>query len=166
MEQKKKHTGQEAISLEEIKELVRLISGTDVSGIRLSRGSCSLEITRDTASKFVKPRIPEDRFEINLDKPTSISAENETSNKTVEDKDIVIVESPMVGIFYRRPSPDENPFVEVGSSVKAGDTLAIIEAMKVMNQIKSPSDGVIEEIYVENGNMVEFGEALFKIRKA
>lgn len=77
---------------------------------------------------------------------------------------LVEVKSPMVGIFYRRPSPDEDPFVEVGSKVEEGDSLAIIEAMKVMNQVKSPVSGIVEEILPENGAMVEFGEILFRIK--
>lgn len=71
--------------------------------------------------------------------------------------------SPMVGTFYRAPSPSAPPFVEVGATVKAGDTLCIIEAMKLMNEIEAEKSGVIKEILVENGQPVEFGEPLFII---
>ena len=73
----------------------------------------------------------------------------------------VYVKSPLVGTFYRAPSPESPPFVEVGSKVKKGDTLCIIEAMKVMNEIKSEHDGVVKEILVENGKPVEYGQVLF-----
>lgn len=73
------------------------------------------------------------------------------------------VKSPMVGIFYAAPSPDAEPFVKVGSRVKKGDTLCIIEAMKLMNDVVAEEDGEIVEICAENGALVEFGQILFKI---
>lgn len=76
---------------------------------------------------------------------------------------LIYVKSPLVGTFYRAPSPESPPFVEVGSKVKKGDILCIIEAMKVMNEIKSEVEGTVKEILVENGKPVEFGEVLFVI---
>ena len=73
------------------------------------------------------------------------------------------IKSPMVGIFYAAPSPDAEPFVKVGSKVKKGDTLCIIEAMKLMNDVVAEQDGEIVEICAENGSLVEFGQILFKI---
>ena len=73
------------------------------------------------------------------------------------------VKSPMVGIFYTAPSPDAEPFVKAGSKVKKGDTLCIIEAMKLMNDVVAEEDGEIVEICAENGSLVEFGQVLFKI---
>ena len=73
------------------------------------------------------------------------------------------VKSPMVGIFYAAPAPDAEPFVKVGSKVKKGDTLCIIEAMKLMNDVVAEEDGEIVEICAENGSLVEFGQVLFKI---
>ena len=73
------------------------------------------------------------------------------------------VKSPMVGIFYTAPSPEAEPFVKVGSKVKKGDTLCIIEAMKLMNDVGAEEDGEIVEICAENGSLVEFGQILFKI---
>lgn len=73
------------------------------------------------------------------------------------------VNSPMVGTFYRAPSPGAKPFADVGQRVKAGDTVCIIEAMKLLNEIESEYDGVIKEILVENGQPVEFGQPLFVI---
>ena len=73
------------------------------------------------------------------------------------------VKSPMVGIFYTAPSPEAEPFVKVGSKVKKGDTLCIIEAMKLMNDVVAEEDGEIVEICAENGRLVEFGQILFKI---
>ena len=74
-----------------------------------------------------------------------------------------VVKSPMVGTFYRAPSPDAKPFVDVGSTVKAGETIFVLEAMKLMNEIEADASGTIKAILVENGQPVEYGQALFII---
>jgi acetyl-CoA carboxylase biotin carboxyl carrier protein len=81
------------------------------------------------------------------------------------DDGLIVIESPMVGTFYRSPSPDKDSYVEVGSTVKQGDTLCIVEAMKLMNEIEADVGGTIAEILVENAQPVQFGQPLFKIRK-
>ena len=80
-----------------------------------------------------------------------------------EDAEGEVVKSPMVGTFYRSSSPDSAPFVEVGDTVKVGDTLCIVEAMKLLNEIESEFAGTIKEILVDNGQPVEYGEPLFII---
>ena len=80
--------------------------------------------------------------------------------------DAVDVTSPFVGTFYRAPSPDAPAFVEVGSVVRPGQTLCIIEAMKLMNEIEAEMSGTVVEIYAQNGKAVEFGQKLFRIKKA
>jgi acetyl-CoA carboxylase biotin carboxyl carrier protein len=82
-----------------------------------------------------------------------------------DDPSITYVTSPFVGTFYRAPSPEADNFTEVGASVKKGQTLCIIEAMKLMNEIESEAAGTIVEILVENGKSVEFGQKLFKLKK-
>ena len=75
-----------------------------------------------------------------------------------------IVKSPMVGIYYSSSSPDTSPFVEIGQTVNKGDVLCIVEAMKIMNQIESEVSGVISKIFVENGEPIEYGQALFALK--
>ncbi|MEI8258268.1 MAG: acetyl-CoA carboxylase biotin carboxyl carrier protein [Deltaproteobacteria bacterium] len=82
-----------------------------------------------------------------------------------EDPSVVVVATPLVGTFYRSSSPTAKPFIEIGATVKAGQVLCIVEAMKLMNEIESDVDGTVVEILVENGKPVEFGEKLFKIKK-
>lgn len=82
-----------------------------------------------------------------------------------DEKDCFVVKSPIVGTFYSSPGEDKLPFVEAGQKVKKGQVLCIIEAMKLMNEIECEEDGEIEEILVKNGEMVEYGEPLFKIKK-
>lgn len=88
---------------------------------------------------------------------------NEEVDSKKED-DTNIITSPMVGTFYIKPSPNSEPYVEIGSKVKKGQTVCIIEAMKLMNEIESEFDGEIVEIYVEDGKPVEYGTKLFKIK--
>lgn len=84
---------------------------------------------------------------------------------TTDDPNVIEVTSPLVGTFYRAPSPTAKTFVEVGSAVKKGSVLCIVEAMKLMNEIECEVDGTVVEILIENGKPVEFGEKLFKVRK-
>ena len=93
-----------------------------------------------------------------------------TSNNTIKNEETIKFEdnfktitSPMVGTFYLKPSPDKEPFVKIGDMVKKGDTLCIIEAMKLMNEIESEYDGEIKEILISDGEMVDFAKPLFKI---
>lgn len=91
---------------------------------------------------------------------------NKQEEKILEkiEENFNIVKSPMVGTFYLKPSPDSEPYVQVGQKVKKGDTLCIIEAMKLMNEIESEFDGEIAEILLKDGEMVEYGKPLFKIK--
>ena len=78
---------------------------------------------------------------------------------------MVFVTSPLVGTFYRAPSPDMSPFVDVGTRIKKGQVLCIVEAMKLMNEIESEIEGAVVQVLVENGQPVEYGEPLFKIKQ-
>ena len=110
-------------------------------------------------------------------KKENVVVNNTTTNKVVETTSIEekkeieiksdsnIVKSPMVGTFYAKPAPDKNAYVEVGTSVKTGDTLCIIEAMKLMNEIESEFTGKILKIFVKDGETVEYGTPLFEIEK-
>ena len=109
---------------------------------------------------------------IDIDFPdgTKISMKNENEKQIEvaekeELQDGEIVKSPMVGTFYSKPSPDANSYVEIGQKVKKGDVLCIVEAMKLMNEIESEFDGEITEILVQDGEAVEYGKPLFKIKK-
>lgn len=93
--------------------------------------------------------------EVKKEEPELEQSSNENTGK--------IVKSPMVGTFYIKPNPSANPYVEVGKKVKKGDVLCIIEAMKLMNEIESEFDGEIAEIFIKDGEAVEYGKALFRI---
>lgn len=95
----------------------------------------------------------------------TVSQVVETAAPAKEDANLVDIKSPIVGTFYRAPSPDAPSYVEVGTTVKKGQPLCILEAMKLMNTLEAEYDGVIEEILVQNGDLVEFDQPIFKIRK-
>src|SRR5262245_3444866 len=118
--------------------------------IRLSRG----DLARAKAEPSPAARAPEP--EAHAPAPPSAAAEDHT----------VYVTSPFVGTFYRSPSPDAPQFVELGSTIREGQALCIVEAMKLMNEIEADCSGTIVEILVENGKPVEFGQKLFKVRKS
>ena len=84
----------------------------------------------------------------------------------IQDEDLYLVTSPMVGTFYESPGVGEKSYVSIGSKISSGDVLCIVEAMKLMNEIESEVSGEIVDILVENGNMVEYGQPLFKVRRA
>ena len=92
----------------------------------------------------------------------AVAAQSQTEN--IEEKGGNLVKSPLVGTFYAAPSEDAEPFVKIGDTVKKGQTLAIVEAMKLMNEIESEFDGVVTEILVENEDNVEYGQPLFRIQ--
>ena len=97
----------------------------------------------------------------------SVSTENKIENEVVKEEKIEVgnvITSPMVGTFYSKPSPDSKPYVEVGSKVSKGDVVCIVEAMKLMNEIESEFDGEIVEILVKDGEPVEYGKPLFRVK--
>jgi len=153
-------------TVEEIRNIIMMVESSNIARLKLQRGDQSLEIEKSqmgtSAYEISRPFSSED---LHLDFKVPAKAENNQKFDQANEANLVTVESPLVGIFYRRPNPNAEPFVEVGQSVKEGDTLCIIEAMKIMNQVKAPTAGIIEAILIEDGQMVEYGEALFKIRK-
>ena len=95
----------------------------------------------------------------------SIPSTTSKKDDSPSENGVDLFKSPMVGTFYRKPSPDDPPFVEIGKKISSGEVLCIIEAMKVMNEIQSETAGEVIEILVEDGESVEYGQPLFKIGK-
>ncbi len=118
--------------------------------------------------------ITDDKSKVRLERSVSVSAKEtvysvpgaETVKQTSsESKDYISVKSPIVGVFYAAPAENADPYVSVGDNVKKGQTLCIVEAMKLMNEITAEEDGVISEICVTNGQVVEYGTELFRIKR-
>ncbi len=147
----------------EIENLIRLIetvSASEVTGLKYEENGVKLHLTKKKGQVQVvaAPEISEgiEGAAAAAEVP-SVTADSAPSGGK-------LVESPLVGTFYAAPAEDAAPFVAVGDTVKKGQTLAIVEAMKLMNEIESEFDGIIEEILVENGQAVEYGQPLFRIK--
>ena len=138
------------MDIRKIKKLIDLMIESDLQAIEVKEGDQSISLTRPTPVYTAAP----------VATPVT-SAPVATAAKTPRG---AVESSPMVGVFYSAPSPGEPPFVNVGQTVSAGETLGIIEAMKIMNPIEATKSGVIEEILVKNGEVIQFGQPLFRYR--
>ena len=146
------------MELDEIKQLIELLKGTDITELQIEREGSKLKIRRE---KYLSS------FEaISSAKRSEVAARKETEAEVAEENKLATITSPIVGIFHRAPSPESPPFVETGSTVMKGQVLCIVEAMKLMNEIESDTDGIISKILVDNGQPVEYGEPLFLIEPA
>ena len=147
------------MDLRKLKKLIDLVESSGISELELTEGEEKVKISRNSGLSL-QPQLVQSQPQLVQSQPQSIKAE-EIETPPAIDGDII--SSPMVGSFYRAASPDSSPFVEIGSTIKKGDVLCIIEAMKLLNEIESEHDGIIKKIIVENGQPVEFGEPLFII---
>ena len=147
------------MDLRKLKKLIDLVEESGIAEIEVTEGEEKVRITRSVAAPAVQtvyaPAAP-------VQAAPAAPAPSAAPAPAVRDLSNA-QKSPMVGTFYRAASPSTPAFVEVGQTVKAGDTLCIIEAMKLMNEIEAEKSGVVKEILVENGQPVEFGEPLFII---
>jgi acetyl-CoA carboxylase biotin carboxyl carrier protein len=143
------------MDINDIKELIELIENKDIIEIEYSKADEKIRIVRATAE------IP--KMELKTQQTKSDQISGTVPLNTDERKTYISVNSPFVGTFYCAPSPSEKPFVEIGSKVKKGQTIGIVEAMKLMNAIEADADGVIKQILKKDGDPVEFGEPLFAI---
>ena len=149
----------------EIKELIKAIDSSSITEFLLDKENFKISIKKEQ----VNYRILESE-QIGLNRQSNViekvvESEEKAIDKEKEEKDIHLIKSPIVGMFYSSPSPDEENFVDIGEKVKKGDVLCIIEAMKLMNEVTSDIDGEIIETLVENRSIVEYGQPLFKVRK-
>lgn len=149
------------MDIRKIKKLIEIIEESDIAEIEITEGEESVRINR--YSSAIPPTAPVAISAAPAPAPVAITATQEGSESLIAESSGHAVKSPMVGTFYRSASPGSAPFVEVGHSVKEGDTLCIIEAMKILNQIEADKTGVIKQILIENAQPVEYDQALFII---
>ncbi len=148
------------MDIRKIKKLIELIEESDIAELEISEGEESIRLSRYTSSApaastpvAAAPPLPAVTADVGAAKPAP--AEEKIPGH--------IVKSPMVGTFYRSATPGSKPFVDIGQSVNVGDTLCIIEAMKILNQIEADASGTITKILVENAQPVEYDQPLFVI---
>lgn len=151
------------MDLRKLKKLIDLVEESGIAEIEVTEGEEKVRITRATAAPApiyaAAPVAAAPAPVAAAAAPAAAPAAAEAPARNLANAQ----KSPMVGTFYRAPGPNAPAFVEVGQTVKAGDTLCIIEAMKLMNEIEAEKSGVVKEILVENGTPVEYGEPLFII---
>lgn len=129
------------------------------AGLMQELGLTGLEITEDNRMVRLERTMPGNS------NATSITYIPDAASKAEESADYISVKSPIVGVFYASPAENAEPYVSIGDRVEKGSTLCIIEAMKLMNEIKAEDSGVISEICVTNGQVVEYGTELFRIKR-
>lgn len=162
------------MEFEKIKELIKLVDSSSLAFFELQNGNDHIKMDKslvrgvaDNTSSLVStsssPVISKEKIENTVvEKEEIVVTEKETA---IDDKDISVITAPMVGTFYSSASPESKPFVEIGGTVSKGKVICIIEAMKLMNEIESEFNGTIVERLVNDGDMVEYGQPLFKIKE-
>ena len=148
------------MKLDEIKSIVKLMSENDLTEFKIESEDMHLCIRRGSANSTTVVSAAPVRAAQPVIQPAPVQAPAAPAEPAAIDKN-KIIESPIVGTFYRSSTPGAEAFVKVGAKVEADQTVCIIEAMKVMNEIKAEKSGVIKEILAENGEPVEFGQPLF-----
>lgn len=153
------------LTLEEMTALIKAVSESDIDSFDYKEGDFSLSLhaskghvqtIRTPVGNVASMSVPD------ISQAMAQASEAASGNEE-DDENVFVIKSPLVGTFYAAPAQDSDPFVKIGDRVKKGQVLAIVEAMKMMNDIESDCDGIISDILVANGEAVEFGQPLFKI---
>jgi acetyl-CoA carboxylase biotin carboxyl carrier protein len=150
------------MDLRKLKKLIDLVQESGIAELEITEGEEKVKIVKggtvsvSTVAPVSAPAVAESRPAAPAAAPAATPAAEAPAGQEGH-----VVKAPMVGTFYRSPSPDAKPFVEVGQAVKEGETICIIEAMKLMNEIEADASGVVKAILVENGQPVEYGQPLF-----
>jgi acetyl-CoA carboxylase biotin carboxyl carrier protein len=150
------------MDIRKIKKLIELIEESDINEIEIKEGEESVRLSRSSASMPVSAPIyttAAPAMDSSSREPQTILATNSPENMVSGH----VVKSPMVGTFYSASSPEAQPFAKVGQKVNVGDTLCLLEAMKMFNEIESDKSGIIKEVLLENGQVVEYDQPLFII---
>ncbi|HIS91797.1 MAG TPA: acetyl-CoA carboxylase biotin carboxyl carrier protein [Candidatus Alectryocaccomicrobium excrementavium] len=154
------------MNIKQIKALAQILAQNDLSALEINEGETHIRLERTVAQPaaqagavLVAPPMPAAAAQPAQEAPASAPVED----PGVDFNDVFEAKSPLVGVFYAAPSPGAEPFVRVGSRVKKGDVLCIVEAMKLMNEIQAERDGEIVDICAHDGDVVEFGQTLFKL---
>jgi len=143
------------MNLKEIKELINLMNENNLSELEIEREGTRIKIRKSPSGQF--EAIAE---EAGLQRV--VQTIKQVSSEPSKEK-LLAVKAPMVGTFYRAPSPDAKPYVEIGDTIEVGQTVCVIEAMKLMNEIKSEVKGKVVEVLIENTSPIEYGQILFMV---
>ena len=152
------------MNLRQIRELVRLLESSSLSVLEIEEADLRVRLEKGQTTGFAQPVPAALPQAVPAALPVEIApAPAPVADGTVDFNRLKEVKSPLVGIFYAAPSPGAEPFAGVGSRVRKGDVLCVVEAMKLMNEITADTDGEVIDVCVQNGQVVEFGQILFKL---
>lgn len=149
------------MEFEHLVKLIEAVSNSELTGFKYEENGIKLNIQKEKVQTIYGGAAV--TAPAAFAAAPSVVSESESTENTAEEKPGRLIKSPLVGIFYVAPAEDADPFVAVGDTVKKGQTIAIVEAMKLMNDIESDFDGVIQEVLVSNGEAVEYGQPLFRV---
>ena len=170
---KKTSAEQPSFNMDELRDLANLVDEHGFTDFEFENANIRVRLSKNPAPQIVQA-MPQFAAPANVSAPTQAAAaaqpktENLTESVSAEvstDEDLHKITSPIVGTFYRSPSPDKDPYVKEGSNVSSDTIVCIVEAMKLMNEIEAEVSGEVVKIYVENGQPVEYGQPLFGIKK-
>lgn len=151
------------MDIRKVKKLIELLEESNIDEIEIKEGEESVRISRNQHAAYSAPMMPAPTPVAAAAPVTAPAAEAEPAAEEPAAMKGHVIRSPMVGTFYRSPSPSSPAFVEVGQHVKAGDVVCIVEAMKMMNQLEADKAGVVEAILIEDGQPIEFDQPLITI---
>ena len=149
------------MNLKEIKELINLMNENDLTELEIEREGAKIKIRKSPSGRF--EAITEESGAKRVIQTVKPEQEVAIKKEVPPEKNLVAIKAPMVGTFYRAPSPEAKPYVEIGQVIDIGQVVCVIEAMKLMNEIKTEVKGKIVEVLVENATPVEYGQALFMV---
>ncbi len=149
-----------------IRKLIKLVEESNITEFSVQEGDLKIRISKDKETKVVAPQIPFANYTAASSANTEIQSQTQKATPVVESKNSNTheIKSPIVGTFYCSPSPDSPAFVKVGDRISKGQVLCIVEAMKLMNEIESDIDGIVDRIMLENASPVEYNQPLFVIK--
>jgi len=155
-----------AMDLKEIKQILKLMDEHALAEFIFERKDTKIVLRRHLGEAVAMPIVHAAPQPVMIPPPAAAAAPSAAvgAPAAVEDTSLYTIASPMVGTFYASPSPDSQPYAKIGGKVTPESTVCIVEAMKIMNEIKAEVNGTVEQVCVKNGQPVEFGQALFKVR--
>jgi acetyl-CoA carboxylase biotin carboxyl carrier protein len=151
------------MDLRKLKKLIDLVEESGIAEIEITEGEEKVRITRSSSASNGAVVAPVAAPVVVAQPPASLPVQANATPEAPPQPEGHVLKSPMVGTFYRSPKPGDKPFVEVGQTVNEGDTVCIVEAMKLLNEIEADHSGIVKAILAENGQPVEYGQALLVI---
>ncbi|MDK7751953.1 MULTISPECIES: acetyl-CoA carboxylase biotin carboxyl carrier protein [Staphylococcus] len=157
------------MNFKEIKELIEILDQSSLTEINIEDKGNIVNLKKEKETEIITPQVSQQPMQQIAPQQSAVSNQLDTqssddTSSSQENDNLKTINAPMVGTFYKSPSPEESPYVQIGDSVSNESTVCILEAMKLFNEIQAEVTGEITEILVEDGQMVEYGQPLFKVK--